>query len=81
MFLEHPQKPSDAVDKLVIQVIVDICDSIVEEHNLNIENDLEHSLQGRGGIVFSWEPALETLNSQAAAAAEEVKKNHCNFRQ
>ena len=34
MFLEHPQKPSDAVDKLVIQVIVDICDSIVEEHNL-----------------------------------------------
>ena len=36
MFLEHPQKPSDAVDKLVIQVIVDICDSIVEEHNLNI---------------------------------------------
>ena len=36
MFLEHPKKPSDAVDKLVIQVIVDICDSIVEEHNLNI---------------------------------------------
>ena len=36
MFLEHPQKPSDAVDKLVIQVIVDICDSIVEEHNLNV---------------------------------------------
>ena len=27
--------------------------------------------------IFSWEPALETLNSQA----DEVKKNHCNFRQ
>ena len=39
MFLEHPQKPSDAVDKLVIQVIVDICDSIVEEHNHIIEED------------------------------------------
>ena len=36
MFLEHPQKPSDAVDKLFIQVIVDIYDSIVEEQNLNI---------------------------------------------
>ena len=43
MFPEHPQKPSDAVDKLVIQVIVDICDSIVEEHNLNIETDAEHT--------------------------------------
>ena len=34
-----------------------------------------------GGLVqliwrsFSWEPALETLNSRAAAAAAEVKKN------
>ena len=31
--------------------------------------------------IFSWEPALETLNSQGAAEEEEVKKKHCNFRQ
>ena len=36
MLAENTQNPSDAVDKLVTQVIVDICDSIVEEHNLNI---------------------------------------------
>ena len=29
--------------------------------------------------IFSWEPALETPNSQAAEA--DVKKKHCNFRQ
>ena len=43
MFPEHPQKPSDAVDKLVIQVIVDICDSIVEEHNLNINFNIVYT--------------------------------------
>ena len=42
MFLKHPKKTSDAVDKLVIQLIVDICDSIVEEHNLNIEKIIKH---------------------------------------
>ena len=30
-------------------------------------------------VFISWEPALETLNSQAED--EEVKKKHCNFRQ
>ena len=32
-----------------------------------------------GVRIFSWEPALETLNSREGEA--EVKKKHCNFRQ
>ena len=34
MFTEPPKNYSDAVDKLVIEVINDIVDSIVEENNL-----------------------------------------------
>ena len=31
---------------------------------------------GPGTFIFSWEPALETLNSRVAV----VQKKHCNFR-
>ena len=44
MFTETPKNHSDAVDKLVIEVIHDIVDSIVEENNL-INNFLTHTDQ------------------------------------
>ena len=44
MFTETPKNYSDAVDKLVIEVIHDIVDSIVEENNL-INNFLTHTDQ------------------------------------
>ena len=44
MFTEPPKTYSDAVDKLVIEVIHDIVDSIVEENNL-INNFLTHTDQ------------------------------------
>ena len=39
MFTDTPKNNSDAVDKLVIEVLNDIVDSIVEENNL-INNKL-----------------------------------------
>ena len=44
--------------------------------SLPIDEQLS-SLAVYSAIFFSWEPALETLNSQDEEA--EVKKNHCNF--
>ena len=78
MFTEPPKNYSDAVDKLIIEVIHDIVDSIVEENNL-INNFLTHTDQSVWHIqtgLFDTNRLVCLTHTDRSVCNQKTQDNH-----